>query len=130
MGYSPPSKCAVCGSALEITRLSCQNCKSELSGTFSPCKYCTLGDKQKLFLDTFLQCRGNIKEVERSLSISYPTVKGLLDELIGTLFPAESSTEPPSLSTADVLDMLERKEIDAEEAARLLSQLKNKERQS
>ncbi len=124
MGYSPPSKCAVCGNALDITRLSCPNCKSELSGVFSPCKYCTLSDRHKLFLDTFLQCRGNIKEVERSLSISYPTVKGLLDELIRTLFPAENSTEEPSYSTSEILDMLERKEIDADEAARLLSRIK------
>jgi len=123
MSYSPPSKCAVCGNELNITRLSCPNCKSELSGTFSPCKYCTLGDKQKLFLDTFLQCRGNIKEVERSLSISYPTVKGLLDELLTTLFPSEDTKEKPSLSTSEILDMLERKEIDAADAARLISEM-------
>lgn len=122
MSYSPPSKCAVCGSELNITRLSCQNCKSELAGTFAPCKYCTLSDKQKLFLDVFLQSRGNIKEVERSLSISYPTVKGLLDELIGTLFPSSQSAEEiGTLSTSQILDMLERKEIDAQEAARLIS---------
>jgi hypothetical protein len=124
MSYSPPSKCAVCGGELSITRLSCPNCKSELAGNFAPCKYCTLSDKQKLFLDVFLQSRGNIKEVERSLSISYPTVKGLLDELISTLFPSEAQAESPSLSTSEILDMLERKEIDAQEAARLIS--KNK----
>ena len=121
MLYYPPSKCAVCGSELNITRLSCPSCKSELSGIFSPCKYCMLSEKQKSFLDVFLQCRGNIKEVERSLSISYPTVKGLLDELLTTLFPNTETNEKPSMSTAEILDMLERKEIDAEEAARLLA---------
>lgn len=122
MSFSPPSKCAVCGSELNITRLSCPNCKSELSGAFAPCKYCSLSDKQKLFLDTFLQCRGNIKEVERSLSISYPTVKGLLDELLTTLFPTEAAIRPPTLSTSEILDMLERKEIDAVEAAKLIAE--------
>ena len=125
MSYSPPSRCAVCGSELNITRLSCPNCHSELSGNFSPCKYCMLSDKQKLFLDVFLQSRGNIKEVERSLNISYPTVKGLLDELITTLFLSEDKCGKPAFSTSEILDMLERKEIDADEAARLLS-LKNK----
>jgi len=122
MSYAPPSKCAVCGSEMIITRLSCPSCRSELSGSFTPCKYCTLSDKQKLFLDTFLQCRGNIKEVERSLSISYPTVKGLLDELLAALFSADAVGEKPSLSTSEILDMLERKEIGADEAARLLSE--------
>ena len=121
MTFSPPSKCAVCGSDLNITRLSCPSCKSELSGTFSPCKYCMLSEKQKSFLDVFLRCRGNIKEVERSLSISYPTVKGLLDELLTTLFPDEETKSGPAMSTAEVLDLLEKKEITAEEAARLLS---------
>jgi len=123
MSYSPPSKCAVCGSELNITRLSCPNCQSELSGNFTPCKYCTLSEKHKLFLDTFLQSRGNIKEVERSLSISYPTVKGLLDDLLLTLFPSQDTNEKPNLSSAEILDMLERREINADEAARLLAEL-------
>ncbi|MCX7614822.1 MAG: DUF2089 domain-containing protein [Clostridiales bacterium] len=124
MSYFPPSKCAVCGSEMNITKLSCPNCKSELSGTFTPCKYCSLSEKHKLFLDTFLQCRGNIKEVERSLSISYPTVKGLLDELLTALFPEQRLSDKPTLCTSEILDMLEKKEINAEEAARMLSELK------
>jgi Uncharacterized protein conserved in bacteria len=124
MSYAPPSKCAVCGSELNITRLSCPSCKSELTGTFSPCKYCTLSEKHKVFLDVFLQSRGNIKEVERSLSISYPTVKGLLDELLSALFPSDEVKKEAPLTTTEILDMLERKEIDAEEAARLLSRSK------
>ena len=124
MNYSPPSKCAVCGSEMKITRLTCDNCKAELTGVFSPCKYCSLSDKHKLFLDTFLKCRGNIKDVERSLSISYPTVKGLLDELIMNLFPSQDlGDEPPKLTTAKILDMLENKEIGADEAANLIKEL-------
>ena len=119
--YAPPSKCSVCGSALNITRLTCPNCASEISGTFAPCRYCSLSEKQMLFMETFLKCRGNIKEVERTLSISYPTVKGLLDELLVTLFPQESgSGERPT--TAEVLDMLEQKLITVDEAAKLLGE--------
>ncbi len=124
MSYAPPSKCAVCGAEMNITRLTCPKCRTELTGTFSPCKYCTLSDKHKLFLDTFLKSRGNIKEVERSLSISYPTVKGLLDEVLHILFPAQEIDEEPSMTSAQVLDMLEKKEIDVDEAARLLNELK------
>lgn len=120
MAYAAPTKCSVCGAELQITRLTCPNCASEITGSFSPCRYCSLDERQKLFLDTFLRCRGNIKEVERTLSVSYPTVKNMLDELLGTLFPQER-TEPERPDPSHVLDLLEQGEITAKEAAKLLS---------
>ncbi len=116
--YSTPSKCAVCGSELNVTRMTCSSCSSEVTGSFIPCKYCSLNEKQKLFMETFLRCRGNIKEVERTLSISYPTVKGLLEDLLATLYGQEEAVRH---STADVLDMLEKGIINAQEAASLIS---------
>lgn len=121
MAYAVPSKCAVCGGELQITRLTCPNCASEITGAFAPCKFCTLSEKHRLFMETFLQCRGNIKEVERTLSISYPTVKGLLDELLETLFPQEKNPQMGKPGKMEVLDMLEQKLITVDEAARLLS---------
>ena len=120
MAFPAPSKCSVCGTELQITQLTCPNCSTQISGNFSPCRYCSLNDRQKLFLDTFLKCRGNIREVERALSISYPTVKNMLEELLGTLFPQEEPV-PERPDPSEVLDRLERKEITAEEAAELLS---------
>lgn len=123
MNYAPPSKCPVCGEELVVSRLVCPRCSAELTGSFAACRYCALNEKLKLFLETFLKSRGNIKEVERSLSISYPTVKGLLDELLAALFPEEAPAEP-ALSSTEVLDRLEKGEITAAEAAELL--LRNK----
>lgn len=117
MPYPIPSKCSVCGGELSVTRLTCANCQTELTGSFAPCKYCALSEKQRVFMETFLKCRGNIKEVERSLSLSYPTVKGLLDELLSTLFPQETVSRPDRM---EVLEMLEKKLIGVDEAARLL----------
>lgn len=121
MNYTHPSRCSVCGEELNVTRLSCPNCQTEITGTFSSCRYCTLNDKLKLFLETFLKSRGNIKEVERSLSVSYPTVKSLLDELLSTLFPEESVKADRIHTSKEVLDMLEQGEITAEQAAIMLS---------
>lgn len=129
MPYLPPSSCPVCGNNLTITIMSCDACGSQLSGSFTPCKYCTLSDKQRLFLDTFLKCRGNIKEVERTLSLSYPTVKGLLDELLYALFQTENTqedTQDHGASAAEILDMLEKGEITASKAAEMLNELKTK----
>jgi hypothetical protein len=123
MHYQIPSKCPVCAGELRITRLSCPNCQTELSGSFPPCKYCALDEKQRMFMETFLKCRGNIREVEKTLGISYPTVKGLLEDLLGVLFPDEKPPREDS-GIGDVLNRLENKEITAAEAAHLLKQLK------
>jgi hypothetical protein len=120
MNYKPPAKCAVCGEELNVTRLSCPKCSSEISGNFSTCRYCALDDRMGLFLETFLKCRGNIKEIEKRLSISYPTVKNMQDELLRTLFPDEVANDGPT--AAEVLDRLETGEITATEAAELLRQ--------
>ena len=125
MEYSPPSKCPVCGSGLKISTLTCENCSSQIGGSFTPCKYCALNDKHKLFLETFLKSRGNIKEVERALSISYPTVKNLLDDLLFTLFGSDAEEEAGSKTgAAEILDQLEKKEITAAQAAQMISALK------
>lgn len=120
MNYQLPSKCPVCGNDLTITKLSCPKCTSEINGSFAPCRYCALNDKMKLFLETFLKCRGSIKEVEKSLSVSYPTVKSLLDELLTTLFPAEMVKSGDGMTPGEILDLLEKGEITAAEAADLL----------
>ncbi|MDR3551945.1 MAG: DUF2089 domain-containing protein [Clostridia bacterium] len=122
MNYLPPSKCSVCGSELLITRMTCPNCSSEISGSFAPCRYCALNDKMKLFLETFLKCRGNIKDVEKALSISYPTVKGLLEELLAALFGAEPEKSAET-GASSILDSLEKGEITVKEATELLSRL-------
>jgi len=122
MDYQTPSQCPVCSGSLEITKMTCPRCGTELAGHFRPCKFCTLDEKMRLFLDAFLQSRGNIKEVERTLSISYPTVKSLLDELLSRLYP-DAPQEKKGRAASDVLTMLENGEITAAEAAKLLSEI-------
>lgn len=121
MKHTLPSVCPVCSQKLYVSKLSCPNCHSEISGNFSPCKYCDLDDKMKLFLEAFLRSRGNIKEVERTLCISYPTVKGLLDELLKNLFNEELKNSKERYSSEEIFDMLESKAISVDEAAALLS---------
>lgn len=123
MDFAPPSKCSICGGELRVTRLQCPTCSSELSGSFVPCRYCALSQRHKLFMETFLKCRGNIRDVEKALSISYPTVKGLLDELLNTLFPEEKNEDTNDMTAARILDRLENGEITAAEAAQLLKRL-------
>ncbi|NMB27761.1 MAG: DUF2089 domain-containing protein [Tissierellia bacterium] len=75
-------KCPICGEELEVTRLSCNHCHTNIEGDFSLCKFCKLSYEQKNFAEVFIKNRGNIKEIEKELGISYPTVRNKLEDLI------------------------------------------------
>jgi len=70
-------------------------------------------DRQE-FVKTFICNQGNIKEVEKALGISYPTVKNRLTEIVNVLCPS-SNIENKEFSTS-VLDEIDRGEISVEEA--------------
>ena len=69
-------------------------------------------------VEVFLRCRGNIKEVERELGISYPTVSKKLDAINALLDVMGSADEKKTR----ILRQLEAGEIAAADAVRLLRQ--------
>jgi hypothetical protein len=116
------SKCPACGSnSFELQRLGCTRCGTAVEGKFSVSRLATLPDEQVAFVETFLKCRGNIKEVERELGISYPTVRSRLDKVITHLgFDSESGQQ----SRKEILEALERNEMRPEEAVEALKGLR------
>lgn len=124
MAYQAPTVCPVCGDSLQVTRLHCPRCETELSGAFAPCRFCALPEKELRFIEVFLRCRGSIKDVERTLGISYPTVRNMLDSALRRLGLADEPA-PDERETArrETIDLLERGEIDAKEAAKRLKAL-------
>jgi hypothetical protein len=115
----------VCGSRLALTRLGCPDCGSELAGAFEPCEFCGLTAADRDLLLVFLQSRGNMKELERHLGVSYPTARARFDELLGRLgiAPSGAPERPPAPSREDRAEMLRslaRGDIDVDEAARQL----------
>ncbi|MCX8129576.1 MAG: DUF2089 domain-containing protein [Clostridia bacterium] len=120
MGKEVLGKCPVCGTNTQVTKLSCYECGTSIEGNFDLCKFCRLTEDQKSFIDVFIKCRGNIKEVERELGVSYPTVKNRLEDVAGAL-GYKSEPEPvSSLKRKEVLDKLNSGEISVEEAIGLL----------
>jgi len=111
---------------MHVTGLHCPDCHTSLTGTFNLCKFCRLSEEQQLFVEVFITSRGNIKEVERVLGISYPTVRSRLDgiiEALGCSVPGPKDKEDEVLDPAarrEVLAALDRGEISAEEAIRRL----------
>ena len=128
--HRPPRDCPVCGTRLALTRLGCPECGSELAGEFEPCEFCGLSAGDRELLLVFLQSRGNMKELERHLGVSYPTARARFDELLARLGlqrrrqgrtsrpQADRLRSPPS--KAELLRSLARGDIDVDEAARRL----------
>lgn len=116
------SKCPACGNTeFAIQRLQCTNCGTAIEGTFSVSRLATLPEDQVAFVETFVKCRGNIKEVERELGISYPTVRSRLDKVIERLGFGEDATRS---NQREILEALDRKEMTPEEAVSALKALK------
>jgi len=113
-------KCPVCGSNTEVTKISCNKCGTTIEGHFEMCKFCRLTPEQKSFIDAFIKCRGNIKEVEKELGISYPTVKNRLEDVAGALGHKTVSEPQDSDKKKQVLDKLNNGEITVDEAIELL----------
>lgn len=117
-------KCPVCGENTEITTIFCNDCGTKIEGHFELCKFCRLTEEQKSFIEIFIKCRGNIKEVEKELGISYPTVKNRLDDAANALGyenPQGTAQEDEMLSRRmEILDELENGKLSVEDALNLL----------
>lgn len=116
--YNVPGECPVCGGELSIERIKCTNCKTEIIGDFHVSEFSKLDDKQLDFIKTFIKTKGNIKEMEKELGISYPTVRTRLDEISAAL-GIESGDESKK-DNADILEMLEKGELGIEEALNII----------
>lgn len=116
-------RCPVCGDNLAVRRLECVNCETAIEGRFVQSRFDRLTPEQQHFVEVFLLARGNIKEVERVLGISYPTVRNRLDavlEAMGHKVERDGNEAAVSSRRADVLARLDRGEISAAEAIKLL----------
>ncbi|MGG5460399.1 DUF2089 domain-containing protein [Clostridium sp. B9] len=128
MKYVRPSKCPVCNSELKIVKLECEKCNTKIEGDFRGCDFCNLTQEEQYFLKIFVKCKGSIKEIEKELDISYPTVKSRLNQLITALGFEDKETEEEKLdkkkSRALILEKLDRGEISSTEALKELEKFK------
>ena len=114
------SRCPICNHTLTVARLTCDSCDTVIENKFSLSKFDYLSDEELYFTETFIRCRGNIKEVEKELGISYPTVRSKLDAVIKKL-GYEAGPGEQAVKREEILKALENGEITAEQA---LAQLK------
>ncbi|MCX7748885.1 MAG: DUF2089 domain-containing protein [Clostridia bacterium] len=113
-------KCPVCSHDTEVTKISCDSCGTNIEGRFELCKFCRLSSEQKAFVDAFIKCRGNIKEVEKELGVSYPTVKNRLEDVASALGYKSESDSSSAGKKKEILDKLNKGEISVSDAINLL----------
>lgn len=136
--YHAPADCPVCGDDLIITRKGCLKCGTELAGEFASCAYCGLEETDHEILKVFLTSRGNLREVEKHLGVSYPTARARLDAVVAKLGfgpvvdGTDETNEPDEASESDeaatspqeqILARVASGEITSEVAATLIAAL-------
>ena len=119
-----PTACPVTGEALTVTRLECEASGVAIEGRFTPNEFALLPDEQLEFLRIFVKVRGNLKEAERVLGLSYPTVRLRFDNLLRAL--GYEAAPDGGEERAGILEQLEKGEISAEEATKRLQTLKRR----
>jgi hypothetical protein len=136
MPHDVISTCPVCAGELAVTRLHCRQCGTTLEGEFSVGRFGRLTKEQLTLLESFLRSRGNLRDMERELGISYPTVRGRVEALVRALGfgPRDGSDEADddavATASADIaaarqqiLERLSKGDIGAEEAATAIRSL-------
>jgi hypothetical protein len=121
---SAPTRCPICQSELEVTRLHCVSCDTSIEGHFASGHFANLTPEQVTFIFTFVRCEGKINRMEQELEVSYPTIRNRLHEVIRALGYEPGKDEPVVEMTQEqrnaILEDLQAGKITAEEATRLL----------
>ena len=129
MPHDVIATCPVCAGELAVTRLHCRSCGTSLEGDFSVGRFGRLSREQLTLLESFLRSRGNLRDMERELGISYPTVRSRVEALVralgfGPRADADDAVEDPTTvspsagtTREEILEALARHEMSAEDAA-------------
>lgn len=131
MPHDVIATCPVCSGELSVTRLHCGSCGTTLEGAFTVGRFARLNRDQMVLLESFLRSRGNLRDMERELGISYPTVRTRVEALVRSLGfgpRADAGADPEDGEDATIrvdiatdrtaiLERLARHEISAEDAA-------------
>lgn len=86
-----------------------------IEGSFEPPPLAALPAEDQVFVAAFVRCHGSIKEMERLMGVSYPTIKGRLNRIGEQLsfIGVQIDVAPPD---DDAISRLERGEIDVAQA--------------
>ena len=111
------SKCPACGDDLKISTIKCCGCGLEIKNDFELTPFDRLNPEQYTFLIEFLKSQGNLKSVQNTLGLSYPTAKKKLSQLLTSL-DLNNNTEP--LAALDISES--KSNLDSHNASDIIKQ--------
>jgi hypothetical protein len=112
--------CPICDSNMDIVEYHCPKCDISIKGRFGIGDLAALSVVQQEFVKVFVCSGGNIREVEKILGISYPTVKSRLNEISQVL--CKKTPQRVKDESLEVLVKLERGELSVDDAVKEITQ--------
>jgi hypothetical protein len=105
MSHEAIATCPICSGELAVTRRHCRGARppprpparraaTTLEGDFNVGRFSRLSREHFALLESFLRSKGNLKEMERELGISYPTVRARVDALLRALGLGDDGEAP------------------------------------
>lgn len=89
-----PLQCPACESPLRVGRMFCGECGTEVCGDFELPLLARLSEKEQQFIVEFVKSSGSLKDMAKSMGVSYPTVRNVLDDLIEKLIKLDKNEKP------------------------------------
>ncbi len=112
--------CPTCTHRMRIESMRCWRCGTTIKGQIAIPIVARLPEDQATFVDVFLLGNGSLSQVQKDLGCSYPKARRLLDDTISTL---RAELEAAKREKEEILDALERGDLDGKEAVQLVRSL-------
>lgn len=88
-----PVNCPSCSAPLSVSTLKCESCQTRVEGSFELPMLAALPPDVQIFIIEFVKNSGSLKKMAKAMSLSYPTVRNRLDEVIDLLNKNEPSKD-------------------------------------
>lgn len=80
-----PCYCPSCNTQLKVKSLKCDNCETEVNGSYQLPLLALLSPEEQIFIVKFIKYSGSLKEMANDMKLSYPTVRNLLNDIISKI---------------------------------------------
>ena len=77
-----PTHCPSCHAQLKVKSLKCDECQTEVTGSYDLPLLALLPEEEQQFITRFVINSGSLKNMSSELKLSYPTVRNMLDDII------------------------------------------------
>jgi len=88
-----PVYCPSCHNELKVKCLKCDHCQTEVSGSYELPLLALLSNDDQQFIVRFMKSSGSLKEMATAMKLSYPTVRNMLNDIIGRISGMETNND-------------------------------------